>query len=413
MKTIQKISLPYQLLIALVLGILLGKILPVLDSFYNLLGSLFLNSITMIILPLIFPTVVLAVVTIFKQQSFGRLLLKTFIYFFVVTTILILVYLVAGYYLNFGTNVSGSQNANALKGIATKVDLWTFISNIIPANIFTAFTSNNLLSVIFFAIVLGLGIGAYGVRQSEPLLKLFKIWNKAIYKITDFIVKLSPIGIFGIIAHDVNTVSSDKLLSLITFIVGLYIGYIALAIIIFPIIARIFHVPYLETISSIKDLLSLAFFSGSSSVVLPKLLERLKKDGTSVSTTDFVIPLGYSFNLEGAVAYLALAVSFIANSYHLQLSIVSIITITLLLTLISKTIATIPSGAIVVLLATASQLGLPQEGIALIFAVDFFANAGRTALNVLGNALAARALESQPVHETVSSPEIAKDEHLA
>lgn len=148
---------------------------------------------------------------------------------------------------------------------------------------------------------------------------------------------------------------------------------------------------------------TLAFFTGSSSVVLPKLLERLKANGASQTVTDFVIPLGYTFNLEGATVYLSLAVAFVANSYNLSLSLTTLATIVLLLTFISKTIATVPSGAIVVLLATATQLGLPKEGVALIFAVDFFANAGRTALNVLGNAIAAKSIEGQ-LQATATKP---------
>lgn len=396
MQAIKKLTLPYQLLIALVLGVVLGKLIPVADSLYNLLGTIFINAITMVILPLIFPTVVVAVVQIFTQKSFGKILLKTFIYFFVVTTIIIFIYLAAGYYFKFGTSIQSGADTQVLKGIATKIDLWTFIANIVPANLFAAFSKNNLLSVIFFAIALGLGLGAYGPKNAAPLLKLFDIWIKAIYKITDFVIKLSPLGIFGIIAHDINTVGGGKLFSLVNFIIGLYIAYLVLALIIFPLIALIFKVPYFQTFHSIQDLFSLAFFSGSSSVVLPKLLERLKQTGTSATVTDFVIPLGYTFNLEGAAVYLSVAVAFIANSYGVTMNLTSLLTITLLLTFISKTIATVPSGAVVVLLATASQLGLPKEGVALIFAVDFFANAGRTALNVLGNALAARVLDAQP-----------------
>lgn len=325
-----------------------------------------------------------------------------------VTTVIIFIYLAAGYYFKFGTSVQTNVDTQALKGIATKVDLWTFIANVVPTNVFKAFADNDLLAVIFFAIVLGLGLGAYGPQKSAPLLKLFDIWTKAIYKITDFIIKLSPIGIFGIIAHDINSVGSGKILSLINFIVGLYIGYLALAVIVFPIIALIFKVPYLQTFRSIQDLFSLAFFSGSSSVVLPKLLERLKQTGTSATITDFVVPLGYTFNLEGATVYLSIAVAFIANSYGVQINLVSLLTITLLLTFISKTIATVPSGAVVVLLATAAQLGLPKEGVALIFAVDFFANAGRTALNVLGNALAAKALDTQRQTKVAQAPLAAK-----
>jgi proton glutamate symport protein len=409
MSIIKRIGLPFQLLIALVLAIIFGKFVSVADSFYNFLGTTFINAITMVILPLIFPVVIVAVVKIFNQKSFGRILAKTFIYFFVVTTTIIAIFLLTAYYLKFGSGTHATANASSLKGIGTSVNLWTFLTSIVPANVVKAFSTNNLLSVIFFAIAIGLGLGAYGPEKSEPLLHLFDIWINALYKVTDFIIKLSPIGIFGIIAHDVSTVGINELLSLVKFIIGLYIGYVLLLLVVFPLIARFYKISYINTLRETKDLFTLAFFTGSSSVVLPKLLERLKQNGTSQVATDFVVPLGYTFNLEGATVYLSLAVAFIANSYDLSLSLATLISIVLLLTFISKTIATVPSGAIVVLLATASQLGLPKEGVALIFAVDFFANAGRTALNVLGNAIAAKAIDGKLESATVVSAKTANE----
>lgn len=409
MSIIKRIGLPFQLLIALVLAIIFGKFFSVADSFYNFLGTTFINAITMVILPLIFPVVIVAVVKIFNQKSFGRILAKTFIYFFVVTTTIIAIFLLTAYYLKFGSGTHATANASSLKGIGTSVNLWTFLTSIVPANVVKAFSTNNLLSVIFFAIAIGLGLGAYGPEKSEPLLHLFDIWINALYKVTDFIIKLSPIGIFGIIAHDVSTVGINELLSLVKFIIGLYIGYVLLLLVVFPLIARFYKISYINTLRETKDLFTLAFFTGSSSVVLPKLLERLKQNGTSQVATDFVVPLGYTFNLEGATVYLSLAVAFIANSYDLSLSLATLISIVLLLTFISKTIATVPSGAIVVLLATASQLGLPKEGVALIFAVDFFANAGRTALNVLGNAIAAKAIDGKLESATVVSAKTANE----
>ncbi|MEE6667804.1 dicarboxylate/amino acid:cation symporter [Pediococcus acidilactici] len=409
MSIIKRIGLPFQLLIALVLAIIFGKFVSVADSFYNFLGTTFINAITMVILPLIFPVVIVAVVKIFNQKSFGRILAKTFIYFFVVTTAIIAIFLLASYYLKFGSGTHATANASSLKGIGTSVNLWTFLTSIVPANVVKAFSTNNLLSVIFFAIAIGLGLGAYGPDKSEPLLHLFDIWINALYKVTDFIIKLSPIGIFGIIAHDVSTVGINELLSLVKFIIGLYIGYALLLLVVFPLISRFYKISYINTLRETKDLFTLAFFTGSSSVVLPKLLEKLKQNGTSQVATDFVVPLGYTFNLEGATVYLSLAVAFIANSYNLSLSLATLISIALLLTFISKTIATVPSGAIVVLLATASQLGLPKEGVALIFAVDFFANAGRTALNVLGNAIAAKAIDGKLESATVVSAETANE----
>ena len=170
-------------------------------------------------------------------------------------------------------------------------------------------------------------------------------------------------------------------------------AYAVLILVVFPLIASIFKVPYLTAFRENWSLLTLAFISGSSSVVLPSLLKDLKKQGHDESTIDLVVPLGYTFNLEGAAVYFSVATIFIAHAYGIQLSLSSLLFTVLLLTLIGKTAATVPSGAIVVLLAAAPQLGLPVEGVALIFAVDFFVNAGRTMINVLGQILTVSVIE--------------------
>ena len=223
------------------------------------------------------------------------------------------------------------------------------------------------------------------------------------------IVKLSPIGIFGFIAKDVATTGVDKLVGLGQFVAGTYLAYVVLALVIFPLIALVFGVPYLTSIRQNWSLLTLAFVSGSSSVVLPPLLKDLKKQGHDEHVIDLVVPLGYTFNLEGAAVYFSVATIFIAHAYGIAFSISCLFFTILLLTLVGKTAATVPSGAIVVLLAAAPQLGLPVEGVALIFAVDFFVNAGRTALNVLGQALAVSVIEKTEGHvvEESKSSELA------
>ena len=161
----------------------------------------------------------------------------------------------------------------------------------------------------------------------------------------------------------------------------------------YPLLAYIFELNYFQLIKSIWNLLLLAFISGSSSVVLPELLKRLKNNGSDENITDLVVPLGYTFNLQGAAVYFSIATIYIVNVYNINLSTSQRIYTIFILSLIGKTAATVPSGAIVVLLASATMLGLPKEGVALIFAVDFFVNAGRTALNVLGQGMTVLIIE--------------------
>lgn len=390
---LSKVSLGLQLLIALILGVLVALIWPQFSAFYQFLGQAFISLINMVIIPLVFPVVVVAVAGVIGKKSFGKLLSKSLLYFFGVTTAITFIFVFASYYLGFGQGVNIGQGGASIDGLAKSIRLDEFLLSFIPSNIVKSLSEGALLPIIVFAIFLGFGLGSLKEEKTQKAVELLQIWIEAIYKIVGVIVKLSPIGIFGFIAKDVATTGVDKLVGLGQFVAGTYLAYAVLALVIFPLIAFAFRVPYLTSLQRIWSLLTLAFVSGSSSVVLPPLLKDLKKQGYDEHVIDLVVPLGYTFNLEGAAVYFSVATIFIAHAYGIAFSVSGLFFTVLLLTLIGKTAATVPSGAIVVLLAAAPQLGLPVEGVALIFAVDFFVNAGRTALNVLGQVLAVSVIE--------------------
>lgn len=388
-----KLSLGIQLLVALVLGVIAAVIWPQFAGFYQFLGQAFIKLINMVIIPLIFPTIVVAVAGVIGKKSFGKILTKSLVYFFAVTTAITLLFVFASYYLGFGQGVNIGQTGGNLDGIANNVKFSEFLLGFIPSNIVKSLSDGSLLPIIVFAIFLGYGIGNLKSEKSQKIIEGFQIWIEAIYKIVAVIIKLSPIGIFGFIAKDVATTGVDKLIGLGQFVIGTYLAYAVLVLLIFPLIAFLFKVQYLSAFRENWSLLTLGFVTGSSSVVLPSLLKDLKKQGHDEHTIDLVVPLGYTFNLEGAAVYFSVATIFIAHAYGIQFSLSSLLFTVLLLTLIGKTAATVPSGAIVVLLAAAPQLGLPVEGVALIFAVDFFVNAGRTMINVLGQILTVSVIE--------------------
>ena len=388
-----KLSLGLQLLLALILGVIFAVIWPQFADFYQFLGQAFIKLVNMVIIPLIFPIIVVAVASVIGKKSFGKILTKTLLYFFAVTTVITLLFVFSSYYLGFGQGVNIGQTGGNLDGIANNVQFSEFLLGFIPSNIVKSLSDGALLPIIVFAIFLGYGIGNLKSEKSQKIIEGFQIWIEAIYKIVAVIIKLSPIGIFGFIAKDVATTGVDKLIGLGQFVIGTYLAYAVLVLLIFPLIAFFFKVPYLSAFRENWSLLTLAFVTGSSSVVLPSLLKDLKKQGHDEHTIDLVVPLGYTFNLEGAAVYFSVATIFIAHAYGIQFSLSSLLFTVLLLTLIGKTAATAPSGAIVVLLAAAPQLGLPVEGVALIFAVDFFVNAGRTMINVLGQILTVSVIE--------------------
>lgn len=388
MKKLKKPSLMIQVLIGAIIGVLVGYLSPMIGKETEFLGTLFMNFIQMVIVPLIFPLIVLAIVEISKAKRFGTVALKTFGYFFIVTTGLIVMTLLLGKWSNVGSGfLADSVSTEAIEGIANNIDLKTFLLGVIPSNIIQAFAEGNLLPIIFFGIFLGIALMAIG-EKAQPIVTLLEAWSEAMFKMVNYAIAVAPIGVFGFLAYDVATHGIDNLLSLGQFVLWAYIAYAIVAFVVYPILGWLFKVPYFSLMKETGDLSLLAFSTGSSSAVLPSLISRLKKFGVSESIASFVTPLGYSFNLGGAAVYISMAVMFVVNLYGATLNLTDFVVLALFLTIISKSIAAVPSGAVVVLLASATQLGLPAQGVALLVSVDFFVNAGRTALNVVGNALA-------------------------
>ena len=356
----RKLNLLAQILIGALLGILVGQLFPSFAKELKILGVLFTSLVQMVIVPLVFPLVVLSIVTMKNTKKFGNLAFKTFLHFFSITTLVITLSLILGKVTGIGANIkAGSISTEAIKDVASNINLSDFLTSIVPKNVFTAFADGNLLPVIF-----------------------------------------------GLIASNVAKTGLGDLYLLGQFVLLLYVGYLAALLVVFPIIAYIFKVPYLKLLSNIKDLVLIAFTTGGSAVVLPTLLERSEENGISESVSAFATPLGYSFNLIGACIYISLSVTFITNLYSTPLTWGQLIPLILFLTIITKGIAAVPSGALVVLLATATQLNLPAEGIALIVSVDFLANAGRTAVNVVGNTLIPAIIEKTGEYEVVETEEV-------
>src|SRR5574340_914433 len=367
-----KSSIGLQMISAVIIGTIFGSLLPQFSSIYQFLEKAFISLVSMVILPLVFPVIVLSVAEILNKESLGKLILKSILYFFIITTIITGIFVTGSYLLKFGQGIDIGQQKTSLNDLTNNINLNDFLLGIIPANIFNSLSQGSLLPVVVFAIFLGFGIGSLENRKNSIFINALHVWVDAIYKIVELIIKWAPFGVFGFIASDVATTGFEKLISLGEFVIGTYVAY--------SILALFFY-------------LLLAYISGSSSVVLPELLKRLKNNGSDENITDLVVPLGYTFNLQGAAVYFSMATIFIVNVYNINLSTSQIIYTIFILSLIGKTAATVPSGAIVVLLASATMLGLPKEGVALIFAVDFFVNAGRTALNVLGQGMTVLIIE--------------------
>ncbi|MCU6600272.1 cation:dicarboxylase symporter family transporter [Peribacillus frigoritolerans] len=389
MQALRRIPLWLQISIALVLGLCLGSISKTIGIEAKILGDAFIHMIKMTIVPLIFPLIILGIAQIKSTGSLGRLSLKAIIYFEIVTTLIIVMSLLLANMvdLGVGADLSGG-NMKALEGLeANKIDFREFILHIIPSNIFVAFSEGNILAIVYFGVFFGLALRSLK-GKAKPIEDVLEALSKVMFKVLDYVIKFSPLGVFGSIAYSMATYGFEKLSTLLDLILVTYAGLAIVLLIIFPIIARIYNIRYWELINEIKDLLLIAFTTRSSESVFAPLTARLEGYGVKNSVVSFVLPLGYSFNLDGGMVYMAPAILFLANAYEIQLSLLDQVHIILLLMLLTKGVASVPSGVIVVLTSVSVVIGLPMEGIALLMAVDFIMDMARTATNVVGNALA-------------------------
>lgn len=385
-------SIGFQVLIALVVGVVLGLAVPGLGEHLKVIGDGFIRLITMSIVPLLFPLIVLSIARMDSAKALGRLAGKTLLYFEVVTILILIVTLIlaAVFQLGHGANLHSVQAADA-SGVQESIDVQKLFLNIIPENVFSAFASDNLLAVLFFACFFGLALSRIG-DKAAPVIAVLDGIADAMFKVISWIVRLAPLAVVAFVAYNTAHYGWQLLIKLATFVGVFYVAVILVMIVVFPLVGIIFKVPYGRLMRAISDLVLLAFVTRSAEVVLAPLIRRLEQFGIASRISSFSLPLGYSFNADGATMYEALAVVFLANAYGIHLSVARFITVLLVLMLLTKGIAGIPSASIVVLFSAAAAVGLPAEGVAILLAVDFVVDMARTGLNVTGNALASLVL---------------------
>ncbi len=397
MKKKFKFTLAYQILAGLFLGIAIGAIFygnPAVETYLQPLGTIFINMIKMIVVPIIVSTLIVGVAGTGDLKQLGKLGGKTMLYFQVVSLIAILVGLSAANIFKPGVGIDMST---LTKGDIDKyVETTESVQNdnfmdvlvgIVPSNVIQSMANADMLSVIFFSVLFGLGIAAVGER-GKPVLAFFQGTADAMFWVTNFIMKFAPIGVFGLIGVTVSKFGLASLVPLGKLMILVYATMIFFVIIVLGGIAKLVGISIFSIIKELKEELILAYSTSSSETVLPKLMEKMEKFGSPKDIVSFVIPTGYSFNLDGSTLYQALAAIFIAQMYGIDLSIMEQITLVLVLMITSNGIAGVPGVSFVVLLATLGTVGIPLEGLAFIAGVDRLLDMGRTVVNVLGNALA-------------------------
>ena len=393
----KKLGLAIQILLGLILGIIVGAVFygnPVVVSYLQPIGDIFIRLIKMIVVPIVFSSLVIGVAGVGDIKQVGKIGGKTILYFEMVTTVAIIVGLLVANLVHPGTgvNIQELSTVNIEKYVSTAETVSkhgfmdTFI-NIVPTNIFDSLAKGDLLAIIFFAVMFGLGVAAIG-DKGKPVLAICQGVADAMFWVTNQIMKVAPFGVFGLIGVTVSKFGLASLIPLGKLVISVYGAMILFVFIVLGFIGKLSGISIISLIKILKDELILAYTTASSEAVLPKLMEKMEKFGCPKAITSFVIPTGYSFNLDGSTLYQAIAALFIAQIYGINLPLSTQINLVLVLMVTSKGMAGVPGASFVVLLATVGSVGIPVEGVAFIAGIDRIVDMARTVVNVIGNSLA-------------------------
>ncbi|MGO3401245.1 MAG: cation:dicarboxylate symporter family transporter [Lentilactobacillus parabuchneri] len=388
-----RLSLGWQILIGLVIGVVFGVIFyknnTAITAMQNI-GTMFINLIQMIVLPIVVSCLTVGIASMGDIKKLGRVGLKTIIYFELMTTIAIALGMIVANVLHPGTlidihSLHGSDISQymATAKTAEHTGIWGTLMGIIPTNIFKSLANGDMMPVIFFSVFFGLGIAAIGEKG-----QILNAVAEVMFKVTNWVMHVAPIGVCALIGVALAEMGIGALIPLGYFVAIAYVTMTVFILVIMGIVAKIFGFSIFDLLLVIKDEIVLAFSTASSEAVLPKMIEKMDKFGTSQGIVSFVIPTGYTFNLDGSAIYQSIAALFLAQAYHINLSIGQQITLLVVLMITSKGMAGVPGASFVVLLATISTIGVPVTGLTFIAGIDRIVDMGRTAVNVVGNSLA-------------------------
>jgi Na+/H+-dicarboxylate symporter len=394
-------NLTVQILIAMVLGAVLGiyvhnnysiESAKEFSGYIKMLATVFIRLVQMIIAPLVITTLVVGIAKLGDIKAVGRIGGKAMGWFFTASFVSLLIGL---FWVNIlqpgvGLNLSDVDVSTAAE-VTDKTKSFSaqnFVEHIIPKSVFEALATNEILQIVIFSIFFGLAAASMG-DHAKPVVKVFDIISHIILKMVNYVMKFAPIGVFGAIAGVFAIRDLNELLLTYAKFFGSFLVGISTLWIVLLIVGYIFLKNHMTTLlKRIVSPLIIAFGTTSSEAVFPKLTEELERFGVKDKIVSFMLPLGYSFNLDGSMMYMTFASIFIAQAYGVQLDTPTQMTMLLVLMLTSKGIAGVPRASLVVVAATCGMFKIPIEGIALILPIDHFCDMFRSATNVLGNALA-------------------------
>lgn len=385
--------LSFQVLVAIVLGVLFGVFFPNYATSIKLLSQTFINMISMLIAPIIFFTIVLGIASMDDMKKVGRVGGKALLYFEVITTFAIIIGLVIANIMKPGVGVnmdiSNSSKIQEYEKTASEIEWGQFFSHIVPHNIVDSFAKGDILQILFFAILFGFGLTKLGAAGSSLILTFEKI-NKVLFNMMKFVMLLAPLGAFGGIAFTVGTYGIDALLPMAKLMFAVYLTMALFVFVVLNLICKLYGFSLWKYLVFIRQEILIVLGTSSSESVLPSMMQKMEKFGCSKSVVGLVIPMGYSFNLDGTSIYLSMAVIFLAQVFNIEMSLSTQITIIGVLMLTSKGAAAVTGGGFIVLASTLTALKIiPLEGMAILLGVDRFMSEARAITNMIGNGIAA------------------------
>jgi Na+/H+-dicarboxylate symporter len=355
----------------------------------QILSDIFLRLIKMIIAPLVFSTLVVGVAKAGDFKTVGRIGIKTIVYFQFATILALSLGLILVNLFEPGKVMQLPLPAtDAVSGI-NKVapGLKEFITHVIPTSVIDAMAHNEILPIVIFSLFFGIAAAALG-EKSKGLIHAFDSLSHVMFKVTNYVMLFAPFGVFGAIAAVVAKQGIGIISGYIYLIACFYFGLLFFAFVILGSICFVLKIPFFRLLGLIKEPILLAFSTASSEAAFPKTVEALEKYGCSSRIVSFVLPLGYSFNLDGSIMYMTFATVFIAQAYGIDMTLQQEITMMLMLLVTSKGMAGVPRASLVVIAGMLSAFHIPEAGLLLLLGIDQLLDMGRSATNVIGNAVA-------------------------
>ena len=385
-------SLTTWILVSMVVGAEVGHDWPGVAVQLRLLSQIFLRLIKTIIAPLLFATLVVGIAGHADLRKVGRLGIKALVYFEVVTTLALFIGLAAINISQAGVGVQLPPSAQAEALTAPKQTASDVILHVFPENLAKSVAEGQVLQVVVFSIVFGIALSLLSESRRRPMLSFAESLAETMFKFTNIVMLFAPIGVGAAIAYTVGHMGLGILVNLFKLLATLYVALIVFLLFVLLPIALLARVPLKRFVRAIAEPVSIAFATTSSEAALPRAMEAMEALGVPRQTVAFVIPTGYSFNLDGTTLYLSLASIFVAQAAGIHLTWGQQLMMMLTLMLTSKGVAGVPRASLVILLGTATSFNLPVEPIFIILGIDELMDMARTSVNVIGNCLATMVL---------------------